>query len=746
MLLALLISLLSLDATGDLPQRQAYLEELRAILPPSKPWEDWLDESGELPPNFAAMPSYAPLPELLADSFSPNAALVATPEAWAVRREVLLKEFKHWVFGTVPPPPDNAEAKILSEIREDGAIVQEIELRFGPDHAAKLSLTLMIPEGDGPFPVFMSQHNHMAWGRIALQRGYIACVYAGADSRDDTDTFIDAYPEHDWSKLARRAWAASRCIDYLETVSQADAGKIALTGHSRNGKLSLIASALDERIAVVISSSSGAGGSMATRYYSEQHFGEGIENITRSFPDWFHPRLRFFVGREDKLPVDLHQLVGLSAPRPCLISTAINDGVESTWAIEQTYHAVKPTYEMLGHPENLRILYRPGGHGTWPTVIEYFLDWCDLHFGRGNKEFPERIIHPHDWDTWAAQQEAPHLEAFPIRPYKAPLPPEGEEVWEAEAMRIRAAVRDMLGSAPTARAAVDETYGLEPADAEQLLRRSEIASGLVKDDLMFGAYVNADVYMPEGTKESGKKLPTVLWLHPMSLPGGYVAAYKRGEQVFNTLARAGYAVFCYDQIGFGRRIEEVDGFYGRYPDWSLLAKMTEDAHRAIDKIASLPYVDTDQIFVCGYGLGAYVALHLGAIDARPAGYALVAPPPPYRLDKDVAATGGIARWSKVHMLVPQLGHFVGQEDRVPYDLNELFALLLPRLTLLVTPRLDREGSTARLADIWSIRNTIAASVTDEVMIQVQIPETYTHCDPTVQQYVVDWLNKVAKKP
>ncbi|MCL6431854.1 MAG: Eco57I restriction-modification methylase domain-containing protein, partial [Anaerolineae bacterium] len=99
--------------------------------------------------------------------------------------------------------------------------------------------------------------------------------------------------------------------DYLGTVPQADRLRIALTGHSRNGKQSLIAAALDERIALVISSSSGAGGAMPARYFSEQHLGEGIELLTRRFPDWFHPRLRFFVGREDRLPVDLHELVAL---------------------------------------------------------------------------------------------------------------------------------------------------------------------------------------------------------------------------------------------------------------------------------------------------------------------------------------------------------------------------------------------------------------------------------------------------
>ena len=117
---------------------------------------------------------------------------------------------------------------------------REVELRFGPNGAAKLWVQLLIPPGDGPFPVFITQHNHRAWARIALRRGYIGVVYAGSDSRDDTATFVDAFPEHDWSKLTRRAWAAGRCIDYLEhALPQARIDQIAITGHSRNGKMSL---------------------------------------------------------------------------------------------------------------------------------------------------------------------------------------------------------------------------------------------------------------------------------------------------------------------------------------------------------------------------------------------------------------------------------------------------------------------------------------------------------------------------
>lgn len=211
-----------------------------------------------------------------------------------------------------------------------------------------------------------------------------------------------------------------------------------------------------------------------------------------------------------------------------------------------------------------------------------------------------------------------------------------------------------------------------------LLRRQKIPQGIVLERganspkhqeiaVQMGTsvafeYLNGDIYAPAGLSQAGKKSPAILWLPPFSFAGGYTAAYKRGDYPYFTLARAGYVVFCFDPIGMSRRVEEVDGFYDRYPNYSLLGRMVRDSQAALDAVAALPYVDPKQIYVVGYGLGALVGLHLGALDERPAGFALVAGPQPFRLDTADKKTGGIARWSKLHMLIPKLGFFIGQES------------------------------------------------------------------------------------
>src|SRR5690625_2162419 len=93
----------------------------------------------------------------------------------------------------------------------------------------------MIPAGTGRFPVFMTRWNHREWAQIAVRRGYIGCVYAGADSRDDTEDYGRIWAgEYDFTRLMRRAYGSFRAIDYLYTLPEVDREKIAITGHSRN--------------------------------------------------------------------------------------------------------------------------------------------------------------------------------------------------------------------------------------------------------------------------------------------------------------------------------------------------------------------------------------------------------------------------------------------------------------------------------------------------------------------------------
>ena len=117
--------------------------------------------------------------------------------------------------------------------------------------------------------------------------------------------------------------------------------------------------------------------------------------------------------------------------------------------------------------------------------------------------------------------------------------------------------------------------------------------------LSFGFNVRGDLYYPADTPE-GAKLPAVIWLHGYSYPLGYMWVYHNDLHPILALVRAGYAVLAFDQSGFGSRMSETGPFYDRYPHWSQMGRMVEDARAAIDALEKDSLVDPQRIYVFGY--------------------------------------------------------------------------------------------------------------------------------------------------
>jgi len=596
-----------------------------------------------------------------------------------------------------------------------------------------LTVELLIPEGQGPFPVFMTQVTHRRVGLIGLSRGYLVCIYPGGDTDDQSDRFAKAYPAADWGRLARRAWLGSRVLDYLLTLSEADKKHVAITGHSRNGKQSLIAAAFDERITAIVSSSSGTGGSVGFRFVGENTFEESVEFMSRqaATADWFHPRIRFFTGREDKLPIDTHGYLALIAPRPCLISSAYNDGVDTTFATERNYIAAREVYRLLGKPEALRIRWRPGSHEWNADDGQAYFDWFDMAAGRGASEFPEQLLHTFDWQAWKAHQPAASLK-----------PPQG-------ASNPAAAIRWSLGDEPPLVPEPGGTSDVEPPhDALMMSRDSRRTPEITHLSLNFGNYIPGDLYYK---KDARQPMPVVIWLHPYSYSLGYSGAYVLGTRTHVALANQGYAVLAFDQVGFGRRLLEGRDFYTRYPHWSKLGKMVADVRSAVDMLTesvgrspagdalALPALDRKKIFCLGYSLGGTVGLYAAALDDRIAGAASFCGFTPLRTDTDAKPTGGIRRLWELHGLQPRLGLYDGRESELPYDFEDVLALVAPRPCLIVAPTHDRDADPADVRRCLEKAQQAWQSQGAGKRLTYVTPNDYNRFQAEQQQMVVKWL-------
>jgi hypothetical protein len=184
------------------------------------------------------------------------------------------------------------------------------------------------------------------------------------------------YPDLDFGAVAAWAWGYHRCVDFLLTHESADSAKIAIVGHSRGGKAVLLAGATDERIALTAPNNSGCGGAGCYRWQCPES--EATADILRTFPYWFGPRLREFIGREDQLPFDQHSLKALVAPRALLTTEALGDLWGNPSGSWQTHAAAREAYRFLNAEEQIGIRYREGPHehrlADWKALLE-FADW-----------------------------------------------------------------------------------------------------------------------------------------------------------------------------------------------------------------------------------------------------------------------------------------------------------------------------------------------------------------------------------
>jgi hypothetical protein len=370
---------------------------------------------------------------------------VRTPEDWfSIRRPELKALFQYYMYGTIPPPPDGLRfvtRRVNPRALDGKATLKQIDLRLGAGPAPIIHLMLVVPNGKaGPFPVFVGPNfsgNHTllpdtdvivteAWlydgypgvvdhrattaGRGGckdtwsieqiLDRGYAVATFYNGDVEPDDPSLRDGIrfrlpgkarddsDQHGLGTVAAWAWGVHRAVDYLVTDKDIDAGRIAVVGHSRNGKAALVAAAFDERIVLAIPHQAGCGGTAPSR----GTIGESVKQINERFPHWFCRTFHEFNDCPERLPFDQHCLIALTAPRPVLLTNAVEDSWANPDGQFDMLEAADPVYRFLGvdgmessrTPEvgklmNSRLGYfiRPGKHSMTPEDWKVFLDFAD---------------------------------------------------------------------------------------------------------------------------------------------------------------------------------------------------------------------------------------------------------------------------------------------------------------------------------------------------------------------------------
>jgi hypothetical protein len=259
-------------------------------------------------------------------------------------REEMLSVLQNEVYGKIISPPDKISFKkeaeeVIPRFCAGKAtlhkIIAECEIN-GRDFSFPFFAAIPTEKKKHPFFVHINFRSDMP-DRFQpteelIDSGFAVFSVCHNDITTDNDDFSDGlsgvlYPEksrnsNDAGKIAMWAWAASRVLDYAETLKDVlDMERSVVAGHSRLGKTALFAAATDERFKFCYSNDSGCAGASIAR----NNKGETVENICESFHYWFCENYKKYINNEFNMMFDQHYLVASIAPRKVLIGSASED-------------------------------------------------------------------------------------------------------------------------------------------------------------------------------------------------------------------------------------------------------------------------------------------------------------------------------------------------------------------------------------------------------------------------------------
>jgi hypothetical protein len=111
-----------------------------------------------------------------------------------------------------------------------------------------------------------------------------------------------------------------------------------------------------------------------------------------------------------------------------------------------------------------------------------------------------------------------------------------------------------------------------------------------------------------------------------------------------------------------------------------------------------------------------------------------------RTDTANRGTGGIARYSHEHSLIPRLGFFAGHEAQIPYDFPELLAAIAPRPVMVMQPELDRDATPADVHTAVDQARKVYSLYGAADKLALYEPWDYNRLPEKSQDHLIAWMS------
>ena len=333
----------------------------------------------------AGCPVTAQLPEysaLTADGKLPDpfkmldGTRITNKSQWKCRRAELVKQLAKYIYGEKPIPAKGSVSGTVSTTKISVKVTEGSK-------STSFDVTVNMNGATMPAPAIIS-YGAGAAAPSGVAKITFTAIEPSGGSGAKTGPFFTFYgSNHPAGYMVAQAWQISRIIDLLEqNPGVIDPYRIGLTGCSRNGKGAFAGGALDNRVALTIPCESGMGGTPALRLKEQLDPGA---NSTAEWPYHAISYVRWLSeialgpfaksndaagDNTDRLPVDMHEMMALIAPRAIYIVD--NPGITNLdpKSAYVTAMAGKAIFEALGVGDHFAMQGASGTHCQWRSQYD----------------------------------------------------------------------------------------------------------------------------------------------------------------------------------------------------------------------------------------------------------------------------------------------------------------------------------------------------------------------------------------
>jgi len=210
-----------------------------------------------------------------------------------------------------------------------------------------------VVNGDRDFALQAIRRGHAA---LALEVRSFGELRSGADAVNDAGCSCLRHSllafQAGRTLMGMRVHDVMAAVDYLRSRPEVDSARIAMTGNSGGGSLTLYSAALDERIAASIPS-------CAFSTYRDSL--QAVDHCACNFiPD---------ISTE----IEMDDLAGLCAPRWQLIISGDSDPIFPISGVYEAFERLQAIYAAAGAADRLHLHVGSGGHRYYAEPVAGFL-------------------------------------------------------------------------------------------------------------------------------------------------------------------------------------------------------------------------------------------------------------------------------------------------------------------------------------------------------------------------------------